>query len=166
MFDPFALLWALFIFLIVLAAYWDLVSFTIPNSIVIGVAVLYVPRLILSNLDPWAAGHALASAAILFLIGLFLFSRRVLGGGDVKLIAALGLWTGLTHLPRFLVVMAFAGGILAIVAISIVLIGSILRKQSPAGLKSVAAARIPYGVAIAAAGLDLAARLSRLYWPG
>ena len=164
--DPTALIWALFVFLVILAAVSDLISFTIPNGIVIAVALLFVPRLAMLGFDPWTVGKSLASASILFLIGLLLFSRGFLGGGDVKLIAALGLWTGLLYLPRFLLVMAVAGGALAIVAIATVLIASMSRNRSPVSFRNLASARIPYAAAIAVAGLDLAVRVNRLHWPG
>jgi prepilin peptidase CpaA len=164
--DPLALIWASFVFLVILAAYWDLVSFTIPNSIVIAVAALFVARLFTLGLDPWIIGKSLASAAILFIVGVLLFSRGLLGGGDVKLIAAIGLWTGLAHLPRFLLVMAMAGGLLALVALLIVLVASLLKNRRPIGLRSLAVTRIPYGVAICVAGLDLAIRLNRVHWAG
>lgn len=54
-------------------------------------------------------------------IGLGLFHFAHLGGGDVKLIAALGLLLGPVGVIILLVVMAIAGGLLAILAL--------LRKQ-------------------------------------
>ncbi len=101
------------------------------------------------------------------------------GGGDVKLIAAMALWTGFADLPRFLLIMGAAGGLIGLVLLLK------RRRQQPAMASSapaptessaaeatVAAApptpetpasetprptrksHIPYGVGIAIAGLD------------
>ncbi|HLO78065.1 MAG TPA: hypothetical protein VK196_16545, partial [Magnetospirillum sp.] len=59
-------------------------------------------------------------------------------GGDAKLMAAAALWSGFFAMPRFALVMAVAGGVLALVML-------IARGRR---------ARVPYGVAIAVAGLD------------
>lgn len=77
--------------------------------------------------------------AILFAIG-------AMGGGDVKMIAALALWLPISSLLPMLFVMALAGGALTI----IMLIAHKVRKS--AGILE-----IPYGVAIAAGGIFVSA---------
>ena len=51
----------------------------------------------------------------MFLLGAGLFALGLFGGGDVKLIAAMALWTGFADLARFLLVMGAAGGLLGLV---------------------------------------------------
>jgi prepilin peptidase CpaA len=82
----------------------------------------------------------LAFAAFAVLAGLF--AIRAMGGGDVKLLTALALWMPAMLFVRMLTVMALAGGVLTIV----LGMWHITRRQ-PGRLK------IPYGVAIALAGL-------------
>jgi prepilin peptidase CpaA len=64
----------------------------------------------------------------------------MLGGGDVKLLAASALWTGSAALLPFLTATALAGGLLAAVFL-------VFARR---GGRRVA---LPYGVAIAAGGL-------------
>lgn len=129
------------------AALCDLRSRTIPNLLPAILLVGFVPAV-------WAAGVGLGEvamhvvAAILVFAGAaVLFALRAWGGGDAKLVAAVALWVGVAALPRFVAVMALAGGVLAVIML-------LLQGRR---------AKVPYGVAIAAAGLDwwLGAMLSR-----
>jgi len=71
-----------------------------------------------------------------------LFALRMMGGGDVKLLTALALWLPWQPYLRLLVLMALVGGLLTIV------FGAwhIARRQKDR-------VKIPYGIAIASAGL-------------
>lgn len=71
-----------------------------------------------------------------------LFALKWMGGGDVKLLAALALWIEPEWFGRLLIAMALVGGLLTLV------MGAwhIARRQR-------SRLAIPYGVAIAAAGL-------------
>lgn len=83
-------------------------------------------------------GFALAVTAVL--IGLY--ALRTMGGGDVKLLAALSLWLAPSLFFTLVIIMALAGGLLTI--------GMIMKARYTAGtVKPV----IPYGVAIAIGGL-------------
>ena len=50
----------------------------------------------------------------MFVVGLGLFARELIGGGDVKLLAALSLWAGPEHFVSFMLVTALAGGALSL----------------------------------------------------
>jgi prepilin peptidase CpaA len=71
-----------------------------------------------------------------------MFARKWMGGGDVKLLTALALWIEPTWFLQLLIMMALVGGLLTLV------MGAwhIARRQRDR-------LAIPYGVAIAAAGL-------------
>jgi len=75
-----------------------------------------------------------------------------MGGGDVKLLAATGLWFDLAGAGRMIVAVMLAGGVLAII---ILLLRTI--KWSQEARERVAVLRpkggIPYGVAIACGAL-------------
>ncbi|NML92450.1 A24 family peptidase [Novosphingobium olei] len=98
----------------------------------------------------WAQGLSLwpdvamqigvAVAAFIVLAGLF--AIKAMGGGDVKLLTALALWLPAQLFLKMLLVMSIAGGVLTIV------LGMwyITRRQRDK-------IKIPYGVAIAGAGL-------------
>jgi prepilin peptidase CpaA len=151
--DPFkyGLLAGLAIALLI-AAFTDLRSRQIGNwlnaAIAIGAPVFW-----------WASGLALwpdialqvgvALAAFAVLAGLFAIGA--MGGGDVKLLTALALWIEPGWFLKLAVVMALLGGVLTIVFAAWHMIRG--RKERLA---------IPYGVAIACAGLWA---LSAQYWP-
>ena len=90
------------------------------------------------------------SFILVLAVGLVLFSLKGLGGGDVKLLAALALWFDLAGLGRMLVFMAIGGGLLALALIAV-------RRTLPMPASGWVALRkrgpIPYGVAIAAGAL-------------
>ena len=61
------------------------------------------------------AGLAASGIALLALcVGIAVWQLGWLGGGDVKLIAALSLWAGPSHLAGLLLAIALGGGVLAL----------------------------------------------------
>lgn len=98
----------------------------------------------------WASGLALwpgvawqlGLGLVAFVLLAGLFALRVMGGGDVKLLAALALWVRPEHFLWLVMVMSLIGGLLTVV------FGAwhIARRQQ-------GRIAIPYGVAICAAGL-------------
>jgi prepilin peptidase CpaA len=129
---------AVFALALATAALTDLRSRTIPNAIPLVLMAAF-------PIAAWAAGmsagqmawHLAAGAAGLG-VAAGLFAVRAWGGGDAKLAATAALWLGFAPLPRFVLVMALTGGGLALIML----------------LTQGRRARIPYGIAIAAAGLD------------
>lgn len=99
-------------------AYTDVRTMEIPNWVSGLIAVLYLPAGL-------AAGTDIADIAIhygvgvgLLALGALLFSRGVIGGGDAKLLAACGVWMGLWGFADFLILMAVAGGALAVIVLA------------------------------------------------
>ena len=134
---------------LIAAAISDLRAFRIPN-ILSGILVLLfiIAQIIASNaVIPW--GNILHFGVAL-LVGMFLFSRGWIGGGDAKLYAATALWFATNAAIALLFFTTIAGGLLAIVFIIARLTG--LRKNVAKQDR-----RIPYGVAIAAGGFFTAA---------
>ena len=72
------------------------------------------------------------------------FYAGMMGGGDVKLAAALALWFPPAATVKFLILMSIAGGVVTIAALAI------HRVREKAGRP-----KIPYGVAIAFGGLAI-----------
>jgi prepilin peptidase CpaA len=96
-----------------------------------------------SGLSLWpGVAFQLVLAAIVFALFLGAFALRQMGGGDVKLIAALALWLPLQPLMTMLLTMAVLGGVL-----TLLMLGDKYLRKCPDLLE------IPYGVAIAIAGL-------------
>ena len=78
------------------------------------------------------------------LLGTVAFSAGVLGGGDVKLLAALGLWLDIRGAVWFLAAVFLAGGLLALLLIA----GRLILRRPRS--KDRGKRRFPYGIAIAA----------------
>ena len=142
--DPFkyGLLAALAIALLV-AAFTDLRSRHIGNWLTGGIALAAPLFWWASGLTMWPGvalqfGVALATFAVLAA----LFALRAMGGGDVKLLTALALWIAPLLFLKLIIVMALVGGVLTLVFGA----RNIMRRQREK-------LAIPYGVAIAMAGL-------------
>ena len=84
----------------------------------------------------------LGIAALTFAICAGLFALRAMGGGDVKLLAALALWITPAWFLKLIFMMSLLGGLLTVVLAT--WHGARGRRERLA---------IPYGVAISAAGL-------------
>lgn len=150
---PLALLAAI----LVTASVGDVRRYIIPNWIAVAVAALY-PVYILLHAQPvdWSGGIIVAFS--LFGLGYVLHVLGVMGGGDVKLLAAAGLWAGTQYLMPLLLIMALSGGMLAVV----LMIARARRTRAlrlPVGVKS-KHGQMPYGVAIAAGGITVSALLA------
>lgn len=75
------------------AALTDLKHFTIRNELILVLTVLFFLHAVLSGrwtTLPWNLGFA----ALLFLIMLFFYSMKTMGGGDLKLLTVALLWVG------------------------------------------------------------------------
>lgn len=129
--------------LMIVAAISDLRSRSISNRLNLGMAVLAVPFWIATGLSIWPdVPMQLGAAFAVFLVFVGLFAVGAMGGGDVKMIGAVMLWIPLPLFLPTLTVMAIAGGLLS----AIMLVQSKIRPSDRA-------IEVPYGVAIAAAGL-------------
>lgn len=132
--------------LLLIAAISDLRRYIIPNWLNIAITTLFIVHSMIAPPGWTVLALQIGSATFIFLIGFLLFNKGLFGGGDVKLLACLTLWVGLAALPRLILTMTLAGGVLALIILA-------LRRywRSDGG---VADRRIPYGVAIALAGFD------------
>lgn len=147
-FIRFALLFIL-VGLLVTAAIGDVRRYTIPNWLCLAVALLALPYLystfVTSGVALWPAlGLQAGMAALVFVLFAALFAAGVMGGGDVKLMAALALWMPGRQVFDLMLLVAMFGGLVALG----VLVGRRLRKHDGENA-------VPYGVAIAAGGIAL-----------
>jgi prepilin peptidase CpaA len=89
------------------AAATDLRAFRIPNEAVLVLAALFFVHAALSG--RWVELHwNVAFAAIASLVMLGCYAQGLMGGGDLKLLAAAFLWTGIGCVLPFLIIMAVA----------------------------------------------------------
>jgi prepilin peptidase CpaA len=134
--------------ILVVAAVIDVRTRTISNRLNIAVAALAPLYWWSVSLPLWPgiASHVAVAAGV-FLLFAIAFFVGMMGGGDVKLAAALALWFSPLGTLRFLVFMSIAGGLLT------VLVLVIHRLRSKEGKPEV-----PYGVAIAIGALAILAQ--------
>ncbi|MBV8686070.1 MAG: prepilin peptidase [Alphaproteobacteria bacterium] len=139
------LLIALLAGLLGVAAVLDWRSRTIPNWLNLAIAALALPFWYASGLALWpdVAIQVGVAAAVLLLFGLA-FHFGMMGGGDVKMLAALALWLPIGALLQLLVIMSLAGGVLTLAV-------AIPHRVA----KAAGRPEIPYGIAISFAGLWL-----------
>jgi prepilin peptidase CpaA len=150
-----------FLLLLGWAAIEDFAGLRIPNRITALIVILYLPYAATSPI-PVNALTALSTAAIFFLLGMLLFKFGLMGGGDVKLMAAIGLWAGPELGLWFIAVTSIAGGALALVACTPLrfILGHAQTAIAPASDgAAIAKGIVPYGLAIAAGGAFVAGRL-------
>jgi prepilin peptidase CpaA len=104
---------ALFVIFLLLAAWNDIATRLIPNYLPITVAILGVAMRLMVGMEALAVSFGLAFG--IFTLLTLLHARGALGGGDVKLAAAVCIGLSPPAAWRFVVVMALAGGVLAVV---------------------------------------------------
>jgi prepilin peptidase CpaA len=129
--------------LLLWAAVTDLKSRTIANRLNLVIALLAPAYWWATGLALWPdIAVQLALGACVFALFAFLFAMGWMGGGDVKLLAAIALWLPLFAVAKLLVIMAILGGVLTLAVLAIHHLRNL--KTNP---------EVPYGVAIAGAGL-------------
>jgi len=152
--------------LLVSAAVLDIRSRRIPNALTMaGIAAGLALRLVAG---PEAFIVGLVGILLAFVVMLPFLVLGALGGGDGKLLMALGAFTGARQLVGALLVIAMVGGILAVVdagrkrmllpvlynTVGILSHWATLgRRGANRSLASAGALAVPYGVAIAVGGL-------------
>ncbi len=155
----------------------DIRSARIPNrltySALLAALSLRFALLGLSGLKSGAVGMLVAGGlfCVLFVLG-------AMGGGDMKLMAAVGAWVGSTQVMTLILAAALAGGVLAIGRIIFTkMVGQTLRNimrlicyRLTSGLQphpelnvqSLGSQRVPFGVAIAVGALSCAG--NAIWW--
>ena len=134
--------------LLIVAAVIDMRTFTISNRLNLTVALLAPVYWLSVALSPWPGiAVQIAAGATVFALLAAAFYAGMMGGGDVKLAAALALWFPPLVTVKFLVLMSIAGGVLTL--------GLLIwhRARQLQGRP-----QIPYGVAIAFGGLAILAQ--------
>ena len=134
--------------ILVVAAVIDVRTFTISNRLNLTVALMAPLYWLSIALPLWpGVGIQLAAGAGVFVLLAAAFYAGVMGGGDVKLAAALALWFSPGSTIKFLVLTSLAGGVLTLA----VLAWHRARRRE-------GRPEVPYGVAIAFGGLAILAQ--------
>ncbi|POO56855.1 A24 family peptidase [Agrobacterium rosae] len=137
------------------AAFTDLFTMTIPNRVSLALISSFILVAPFSDLSWQSIGMNFAAGIVVFSTCFALFSINVMGGGDAKLLTASAVWFGLnSSLILFAITIAIIGGILTA---GILLLRSRSQEIMASGLpipdSLLVAKKVPYGIAIAIAGL-------------
>ena len=141
--------------IMIFAGAFDLLTMTIPNKVSIALVAVFLCLAPFAGLGWEAIGFHVALGAVMLALCIVMFAMGWIGGGDAKVFAAASLWMGPAHLLDFAVIAGLCGGLLTIAILG-------LRTMPlPAGLAGQtwlsrlhkAGGGVPYGVALAAAGV-------------
>jgi prepilin peptidase CpaA len=141
--------------LMAFAASSDLLTMRISNRLVLAVAATF-PVVALAAQLPLDLVLMHAACALLVLAGAFaLFAMGWIGGGDAKLAAATALWMGFGLVLPYLVYAALLGGALTVLLLLLrrIPLAPALARHGWVERLHDAGTGIPYGIALAAAGL-------------
>jgi prepilin peptidase CpaA len=143
-----ALSW-FFIALLAAAMIWaaigDWRTRTIPNWLNAAIALLAIPFWWSIGLGLWpGVALQIGLAAGVFALFAIAFRFGAMGGGDVKMAAALALWLPFAGVVKLLVIMSIAGGVLTLAMVA-----------AHRMAKASGQPEIPYGIAIAFGGFWL-----------
>lgn len=141
--SPVMALYGTLALLLAYAALGDVRARIIPNWLVIVIAAFAPVLWWVSGMSLWPDIAIQIGVAIGFL-ALFsiFFALNAMGGGDVKLIAALALWFPAIAFLQLLMVMSILGGIITL--------GMWVREKARKSGKNI---EVPYGIAISMAGI-------------
>lgn len=134
-------MYAVLLALLASAAVEDVIRLRISNLTCGAIALLAIAAMLVAG-PAWPLWQNLFLFTLLLVVGTAAFSAGFVGGGDVKLLAAVGLWIPIGAAPSLLLATFSAGGVLALIA----LLSWRLHKSGGA---RAASRQIPYGVAIA-----------------
>jgi prepilin peptidase CpaA len=128
---------------LVIAAIEDAVRLRISHLSVAGVLIAGLIAMGLQGF-PLALWQNWVVFAAILAIGTPLFAAGKVGGGDVKLLAAVGLWVDLRTSVWLIAAVFLAGGVLAIIFLT----ARLFRSRQREGKEKIGSKGIPYGLAI------------------
>jgi prepilin peptidase CpaA len=147
----------LFPALMVFAAFSDLFTMAISNRVSIILVAAFFALALALGIPLKEIGLHTACGLSVLLLTFFFFSRGWIGGGDAKLASATALWFGFDHLADYGLITALLGGglTLLILAIRRWPLPSLLARQQWIARLHDRHSGVPYGIALALAGLIL-----------
>ena len=133
----------------------DLTTMTIPNWLTSALALSFFAVAPLAHMPLAEIAQHTAVAAVTLLLGMAFFAKGWIGGGDAKLMAAVALWLGWAQaLPYFVIASVLGGGLtLLILGYRNLPLPAFVLRQAWAMRLHDRAEGVPYGLALAAAGL-------------
>ncbi len=140
--------------LMALSASMDFLTMTIPNPISVVLAIAYF-ALAAFCLPPQGILSDVSCGLTILIVAFAMFSAGWIGGGDAKLAAATALWMGWSMVLDYGVVASICGGLLTLGLLTARArpLPRILAEFPAIGRLHDPKAGVPYGIALAAAGL-------------
>jgi prepilin peptidase CpaA len=152
---------AVFPAMMAVAALYDVATLKIPNHLVMGLVLAFFTIAVALGHGAQMIASNMAAGTAMLLVTIMLFARGWIGGGDAKLLAAAALWLGPGLLFALFVTTAIFGGVLGLVVLCYRALPLAMAVPEWAARLHHRNAGIPYGVAIAAAGIFI---YSRSFW--
>jgi len=139
----------------VLAAASDLFTMTVPNRLVLFLVAGFAVLAPLIGLGWSEMGVHVMLAAVALVVTFAMFSFGWIGGGDAKLFAATCVWLGPHGLLHYSIYAALLGGVLTLILMlfRMVPLPALLMSQGWLSRLHGPEEGVPYGIALAAAGL-------------
>jgi prepilin peptidase CpaA len=137
------------------AAVSDLFTFTISNRLVLALLAVFLVMAPLVGMDWHTLGLHCAAGGAVFAVAFFCFAMGWIGGGDAKLASVAALWLGWQSSIEFIALASIFGGVLTVLLLVFrrsVLPAFVIRQPWVQRLHDERAG-VPYGVALAIAGL-------------
>ena len=148
-----SLVLVLVIFIILGAAIYDAKTFTIPHVFPLALIALFIAAAFYVGLRPVEWGLHTFSAVIGFGAALLLYIVGPMGGGDVKLFAAIALWVKPSGLIGLVISVSLAGLIIGLAALVFIMARSRIQTTKNTSWRTLYTkakkTRLPYGPAIA-----------------
>jgi prepilin peptidase CpaA len=128
------------------AAIEDFVRLRISNATCLVVLIAAIVAMALQGF-PFVLWQNLVVFVALLVVGTLVFATGKVGGGDIKLLACIGLWVNLSAAPWLIATIFLAGGLIALVYLAV---GVLRRARHRDHGKRLGQTQIPYGLAIVA----------------
>lgn len=141
----------------VFAALSDLFTMTISNKISLALILIFLPLAFFAGLSGQTIAVHVACGGGVLVLTFTMFAFGWIGGGDAKLAAATAVWMGLDHLADYGIYSALIGGALTLLILAIrhVPLPFFALKIEWLTRLHDRGTGIPYGIALAVAGLLL-----------
>ena len=150
-------LFALFPLAMAYAAASDLLTMTISNKLALALLAGFAVMAPVVGMGWQVVALHVAAGALVLAFGFAFFAAGWIGGGDAKLAAAVALWIGWGDLLEYATLAAVFGGALTLIILAFrqsVLPAFVIRQPWVQRLHDEKGG-VPYGVALAAAGLAM-----------
>lgn len=128
---------------------------TIPNALTAALALAFLMLAPFTGASLGGIGQHMAAGLLMLVIGMGFFAMGWMGGGDAKLVAAVALWLGWSQLLPYLLFASIIGGGLTLLILTFRKFPLPLTLEKQGWISHLHDRRtgIPYGIALAAAGL-------------